>query len=82
MSGINGRVPLEIEALVTPALMKVSGEPVQKEMERKGLQLADFAGDDKVSVLAVLAQITTERFYQARSSIRLSRKTDREPWWH
>lgn len=51
------RQSIEIEAVVTPkvctALMKVPGEHIQKEMERRGLQLADFAGDDK-SELSVL----------------------------
>lgn len=41
----------EIEAVVTPkvctALMKVPGENIQKEMNKRGLQLADFAGDDE-----------------------------------
>ncbi|KAL7824555.1 hypothetical protein SRHO_G00098440 [Serrasalmus rhombeus] len=42
---------IEIEAVVTPqvctALMKVPGEHIQKEMKRRGLQLADCDGDYK-----------------------------------
>lgn len=42
---------IEIEAVVTPqvctALMKVPGEQIQKEMKRRGLQLADSDGDYK-----------------------------------
>lgn len=42
---------IEIEAVVTPqvctALMKVPGEHIQKEMKRRGLQLADCDGDHK-----------------------------------
>jgi len=41
----------EIKAVVThkvcTALMKVPGEHVPKEINKRGLQLADFAGDDE-----------------------------------
>lgn len=53
----NKQPSTEMEAAATPmvcrALMKVPGEYIQKEMEKRGLQLADFTGDDK-SELSVL----------------------------
>lgn len=50
---------IEIEAVETPqvctAVIKVPGEPIQEELKRKGLQLADFtlegADDPELSVL-------------------------------
>lgn len=42
---------IEIEAVVTPrvctAVMKVPGDHIQREMKGRGLQLADFPGDEK-----------------------------------
>ncbi|KAK0150107.1 hypothetical protein N1851_009132 [Merluccius polli] len=66
----------EIEAVVTPkvctALMKVPGEHIQKEMNKRGLQLADFVGDDEPE-LSVL--IGSDYYWQIVSG-RVERLTE------
>lgn len=52
------RQRIEIEAVVSPkvctVLMKVPGEHIQKEMEKIGLELADFTGDDNTELSVLI----------------------------
>ncbi|XP_030584685.1 uncharacterized protein LOC115779925 [Archocentrus centrarchus] len=70
---------IEIEAIETPqictAVMKVPGEPIQRELERRGLQFADApadgANDSELSVLI------GADFYWSTVSGRVERLTDK-----
>lgn len=48
---------IEIEAAVTPKVctaLKVPGEHIQKEMNKRGLQLTDFTGDEKLELSVLI----------------------------
>ncbi|XP_021468061.2 uncharacterized protein LOC110529827 [Oncorhynchus mykiss] len=68
---------IEIEAIETPqvctAVMKVPGEQIQHELNRRGLQLADFPGDDNDPELSVL--IGADYYWQIVSG-RVERLTE------
>ena len=68
---------IEIEAIETPqvcsAVMKVPGDQIQLEMKKKGLQLADFPGNDDDPELSVL--IGADYYWQIVSG-RVERLTE------
>ncbi|XP_064792902.1 uncharacterized protein LOC135513859 [Oncorhynchus masou masou] len=68
---------IEIEAIETPqvctAVMKVPGERIQHELSKRGLQLADFPGDDNDPELSVL--IGADYYWQIVSG-RVERLTE------